>query len=207
MPRPRSLTTDQLAVAALAVADRRDLSMRTVAAELGMSPMGLYRYVADRDELERLMVDHVFGTVDTRPPVGAWETQVVALAERVRAAFAAHPAAVALTLTHRHRSPGALRWAESLLAVLTEAGFADRERVVAVRAVFSYLVGAMQLEHLGPLSGAGTRALAELHPDEFPHTSANARRALSLPADEEFTEGLNALLRGLAAPGSTRARR
>ncbi|MFG1927875.1 TetR/AcrR family transcriptional regulator C-terminal domain-containing protein [Cryptosporangium sp. NPDC048952] len=199
MPRPRSLTPDQLAVAALAVADRRDLSMRTVAAELGMSTMGLYRYVADREELERLVVDHVFETVDTDPPTGPWEEQVVELAARARAAFAAHPAVVALTLTHRHQSPGTLRWAESLLAVLTDAGFADRERVIAVRAVFSYLVGAMQLEHLGPLSGTGTRALADLPADDFPHTTANARRALALSADEEFTEGLQALLRGLAA--------
>ena len=70
--------------------------------------------------------------------------------------------------------------------------------------VFSYLVGAMQLEHLGPLSGTGTLALAELPADEYPHTTANARRAQHVSVDEEFTEGLRALLRGLAITPSAR---
>ena len=70
--------------------------------------------------------------------------------------------------------------------------------MVALRALFAYLVGALQLEHLGPLSGAGTRALADLPPAEFPHTAANALLAQHIPPDEEFAEGLRALLRGLA---------
>ncbi|TQS46238.1 TetR/AcrR family transcriptional regulator [Cryptosporangium phraense] len=201
-PAELSLTTDQLAAAALAVVDRSGLaglSMRTVGGELGMSTMGLYRYVADRDELERLVVDRVFDAVDVRPPAeGPWERQVEDLVGRVRNAFAEHPAVVALTLVHRHRSPGALRWAETLLAVLSDAGFTDRERLIALRALFSYLVGALQLEHLGPLAGAGTRELAGLPPDEFPHTTANARYAQGVTADEEFTEGLRMLLRGLS---------
>jgi AcrR family transcriptional regulator len=203
MPRPRSLTTDQLALAALAVADRgglAELSMRTVAAELGISTMGLYRYVSDREALERLVVDHVFDAVDTAPPPEnlPWEERITILVGRVRDAFASHPAVVGLTLTHRHRSPGALRWAESLLAVLGEAGFADRRRTAGARALFSYLVGALQLQHLGPLSGTGTRQLADLPPEQFPHTAATAQQALRISADEEFAEGLRLLLRGMA---------
>ncbi|SHN44307.1 transcriptional regulator, TetR family [Cryptosporangium aurantiacum] len=176
--------------------------MRTVAGELGMSTMGLYRYVADRDELERLVVDHVFDTVATGPPPAdlPWEDRVTDVVVRVRDAFAAHPAVVALTLVHRHQSPGVLRWGETLLAVLTDAGFADRQRLVAVRALFSYLVGALQLEHLGPLAGPGTEALAHLPPNEFPYTADNARLARSLGPDEEFTEGLRLLLRGMIEP-------
>ena len=71
MPRPRSLTPDQLASAALAVLDREGLaglSMRAVAKELGMSTMALYRYVDDREELEGLVVERVLSAVDTTPP-------------------------------------------------------------------------------------------------------------------------------------------
>ena len=206
MPRPRSLTTDQLAAAAIAVTDRAGLaglSMRTVAGELGLSTMGLYRYVTDREALERLVVDHVFDTVDTEPPPAPlpWDERITVLMSRVHAAFTAHPAVVGLTLVHRHRSPGALRWAESLLAVLSDAGFAEQRRAVALRALFAYLVGALQLEHLGPLAGTGTRALADLPPGEFPHTAANARIAQHISPGEEFLEGLRALLRGLAEQG------
>jgi AcrR family transcriptional regulator len=202
MPRPKSLTTDQLARAALSTLDRAGpagLTMRAVAAELGMSVMGLYRYVADRDDLERLVVDHLFGTVDTRPPPPdlPWRDRLATMLTRVRDAFDAHPAVVALTLTHRHRSPGVLEWAETLLAILTEAGFADRERVIALRALFSYLIGAIQLEHLGPLAGTGTRSLTDLPPGMFPRTAENARTARAISTDEEFAGGLRLLLRGL----------
>jgi AcrR family transcriptional regulator len=64
VPRPRSLTPDQLAVAALAVIDRdglAGLTMRAVATQLGVSTMGLYRYVRDRRELEALVVELVLG--------------------------------------------------------------------------------------------------------------------------------------------------
>ncbi|GHJ12712.1 MULTISPECIES: TetR/AcrR family transcriptional regulator [unclassified Micromonospora] len=64
---------EQLADAALAVLDRdglAGLTMRAVGAQLGTSTMGLYRYVADRDELESLVVERVLDRVDTRPPVG-----------------------------------------------------------------------------------------------------------------------------------------
>ena len=62
MPRPRSLTPRRLAQAALGVLDRdgaAGLSMRAIATELRLSTMGLYRYVTDRDDLERLVVDLV----------------------------------------------------------------------------------------------------------------------------------------------------
>lgn len=71
MPRPRSLTTADLATAALAVLDREGLpalTMRAVAKELGMATMALYRYVRDRDELEVLVADQVFAAIDTALP-------------------------------------------------------------------------------------------------------------------------------------------
>ena len=109
MPRPRSLSHAQLASAALAVIDRdglAGLSMRSVAKELGMSTMALYRYVDDREELERLVVDLVLDTVDTEAPGpgGHWHERIEVLVRRLRDAVAAHPEIVPLTVAHRHRS-------------------------------------------------------------------------------------------------------
>ncbi|MET8833765.1 TetR/AcrR family transcriptional regulator C-terminal domain-containing protein [Micromonospora sp. NPDC004540] len=202
MPRPRSLTPDQLADAALAVLDRgglAGLTMRAVGAQLGTSTMGLYRYVADREELEGLVVERVLAGVDVTPPAGGpWQHRVRVLVDRVRAAVGAHPAVVPLLPAHRHRSPGVLRWAEAVLVVLTEAGFAGTRRVVALRALLSYLIGAIQLEHLGPLAGAGTAAMAQLPRDAFPHMAETARDARGVGPDEEFGGGLALLLDGLA---------
>ncbi|MEU5789298.1 TetR/AcrR family transcriptional regulator C-terminal domain-containing protein [Micromonospora purpureochromogenes] len=202
MPRPRSLTPAQLASAALAVIDREGLpalTMRAVAQELGSSPMALYRYVADRDELEALIVEEVLSTVDTAaPPDGSWQDRVGGLVQRMRTAIGGHPAVVPLLPVHRHRSPTVLRWTETVLGILAEAGFAGTRRVIALRALLAYAVGAIQLEHLGPLSGGGTDAMAQLSPAEFPQLSATAADARRVGPDAEFDGGLDLLLRGLA---------
>ncbi|WP_238019974.1 TetR/AcrR family transcriptional regulator [Dactylosporangium sp. AC04546] len=203
MPRPRSLTPQGIAAAALAVLDRDGtggLTMRAVAQELGVSTMGLYRYVADREELEGLVVELVLGAVDPVPPAdGSWQERIAVLVERVRVAVGAHPAVVPLTMTHRHRSPAILRWSESVAGLLTEAGTGPRQRAVALRGLLAYVIGAIQLEHLGPLAGPGTVAIAGLDPAEFPHMRATAREAQGVPADEEFRGGLAMLLAGIRA--------
>lgn len=204
MPRPRSLTPDQLASAALAVLDREGLaglSMRAVAKELGMSTMGLYRYVDDREELEGLVVERVLGAVDTTPPdPGApWDERLRTMVGRLRDTVGAHPAVLPLTLAHRHRSPSSLRWAETVLGILTEAGLDGERRVLALRALLGYVIGAIQLEHLGPLSGAGTVTISELPSDEFRYLADTARQARSVGAEREFFGGLEVFLRGLGA--------
>jgi AcrR family transcriptional regulator len=68
------LTPDQLDAAALVVIDRdgiAELTMRAVAEQLGVSTMGLYRYVRGRRELEALVVELVLGAVETSPAARA----------------------------------------------------------------------------------------------------------------------------------------
>ncbi|MFJ8012628.1 TetR/AcrR family transcriptional regulator C-terminal domain-containing protein [Streptomyces sp. NPDC096339] len=202
MPRPRSLTPARLAAAALAVIDRdglTGLSMRAVAVELGISTMALYRYVQDREELEALVVELVLSAVDSTPPPPGrpWQERVTELVARLRGAVAAHPAVLPLVLTHRHRSLSVMSWGETLLGVLTEAGIGPEERIIALRALLAYVIGAVQQEHLGALSGAGTAAIAELPAERFPYLTEAARGAPALTPDREFDGGLALLLRGL----------
>jgi AcrR family transcriptional regulator len=202
MPRPRSLTHSALASAALAVIDRDGLgglTMRAVADQIGMSTMGLYRYVKDRGELEQLVIELVLDAVDTTPPVtdAPWPDRVGIMVERVRGTLGAHPWVVPLIIAHRHRSAGVLRWSETVVGVLTEAGLDGRERVIALRSLLSYVIGAIQLEHLGPLAGRGTQTIAGLPPDAFPHLAQTARDAGDVGPDEEFRAGLANLLRGM----------
>ncbi len=201
MPRPRSLTHDRVAAAALAVIDRSGLaalSMRTVAAELGMGTMSLYRYVEDREQLERLVVDLVLSTVDLALPDDApWTEQVTLVVDRIRGAVSAHPAVVPLFLTHRHTSVSVMRCGEALLRVLAGAGFTGANRVIAFRTLLSYLVGALTTEHLGPLSGPGTAVLAQLPRPDYPYLAETAGVARDITADDEFHGGLAAVLGGL----------
>lgn len=201
MPRPRSLAPEQLAAAALAVIDREGLSalsMRSVALELGMGTMSAYRYVDGREQLERLVVDLVLSRVDLDVPEALpWTERISVLAERVRLAVAAHPSVVPLLILHRHASHGLRRFGETVLGILSAAGFSGTERVIAFRALLSYIVGALEMGNLGPLSGSGTNVLAALSPAEYPRLSETARHARSVPVELEFRGGLSLLLEGL----------
>lgn len=199
MPRPRSLTENDIAEAALRVIDRdglAGLAMRAVAVELGMGTMSLYRYVPDRARLEVLVVDLVLADVDMTPPRGPWQKQLTALATRVRSALAAHPQVIPLSVTHRQSSVRSLRWGESILEVLTAAGFDGQDRVIALRCLLGYVIGSLQLDDRGPIDGPGTDVIATQ--DEFPLLARTARRARRITRDEEFRRGLEVMLRGLS---------
>lgn len=211
MPRPRSLSREQIASAALSVVDRDGLgalSMRSVATELGVGTMSLYRYVTDRDELEGWIVERVLGAVELELPSRArssWTKSVTLLAERAREAIGGHPAIVPLLLERRHSAPSSVRWGEAVLGALAEAGFEGKERALAFRTLLSYLLGAVQVEHFGALSGAGTAALARLSRDEFPNLSETARFAREISPAEEFRRGFAIVLAGLSLPRARRA--
>lgn len=209
MPRPRSLTPAAVAAGALAVLDRdgpAGLTMRAVARELGMGTMSLYRYVTSREELEGLIVDLVLSGTDAEPPAGPhWTGRVTMLIERARAAVGAHPSVVPLLLTHRHTSANSIRWAERVLRALTDGGITGDDRVIAFRTLLAYLIGGLQTEHLGPLSGAGTAALAELPAGDHPMLADTARHASCIPPDEEFHRGLAVVLAGVTGLARTAA--
>lgn len=204
MPRARSLTLPAIAEAALHVLDAEGiagLSMRTVASELGIGTMSLYRYVTDRDELEAVVVEHVLGDMDlTLAPRLRWDKRIRALLERMHATVAQHPALIPLVVSRRHLERNSLQLGEALLDALSEAGFTGKKRVVALRALLSYTVGALQFQHLGPLAGPGTEEIAQLPDADYPLLAETARNAKQVSALEEFRGGLEILLRGLGAP-------
>lgn len=200
MPRPRSLTDDQLVAAALAVLDREGLdalTMRAVAGELGMATMGLYRYVADRRALEVLVVDHLFGTIDTALPEAGWPDRIRLLMDRIRVAVAGHPAVVPLVLRHRQASRGSVRLIDTVLGVLTDGGLTGVDRVIAQRTLIAYVLGFLQNEHYAALSGPGTATMSELSPDDFPFLARTAADARGVAPAVEFGRGLDIVLRGL----------
>lgn len=200
MPRPKSLTLQAIAAAALAVIDRDGpaaLSMRAVATELHLTTMALYRYVDDRFHLERLVVDLVLADLDVEAPRAPWHKQLAVLMERARRAVSAHPGVTPLTLSHRQDSDGVRRLGEAMLSVLASAGFSGQRRVIAFRTLLAYLVGVLQTQHLGSLSGAGTTSLAAQ--GDYPLLAQTARAARTVSPEREFQNGLKIVLAGLGA--------
>ncbi|WP_066367112.1 GntR family transcriptional regulator [Herbidospora mongoliensis] len=92
-PRPRraggsrqALNRKQVLRAAVAIADVEGLdavSMRRLAAELGVGPMSLYRHVANKDELVTQMTDEVFGETELPVPgPDGWRAKLELISRR-----------------------------------------------------------------------------------------------------------------------------
>ena len=93
-PRSRH-TTGDVVTRAIAIADESGLdalSIRTLAASLGITPMAVYTHVSSRDDLLVLMADHAHAEMG-RTPFGraAWRTRVRRVAHDNRALLLARP--------------------------------------------------------------------------------------------------------------------
>src|SRR6201997_825124 len=96
----RALTRDRVVAEALAIiaADgAQALSMRALAARLGVVPGALYRHVRGKEELHDLVLDAVLGEVDCQADSSTpWDAQVAALAHRLRTVLENHPGTAVL---------------------------------------------------------------------------------------------------------------
>lgn len=84
----------QVLAAAVAFADAHGLSavsMRTLAAELGVVPMALYKHVSDKDDLRGGMIDRVIVEYDAPTATSVWRTAVRSRLLSARDAQLRHP--------------------------------------------------------------------------------------------------------------------
>ncbi|MFC7534866.1 TetR/AcrR family transcriptional regulator C-terminal domain-containing protein [Actinoplanes sp. GCM10030250] len=111
---------DRVVRAAISVADAEGLaglSMRRLAAELGMPTMSLYRHVADKDELVLLMMDEVMAAAapprHLSPARDGWRTCLQAHARLQWAMYRRHPwLAQAVSFTRPLLAPRAMAHTE-----------------------------------------------------------------------------------------------
>ncbi|MBF6212273.1 TetR family transcriptional regulator [Nocardia puris] len=215
MARPRVplLSRDRIRAAALALIDRdglTELSMRKLAAELGVRAASLYGHYPTKDDLLDDIAREIMSHVDASAfEGGAWRAALASWARSFRAALAAHPNFVPYLATSGpgHRD-GALRAANAVHGGLVRAGWPPR-RATMIGAATRYLV-------LGSTVGSFSRGFADdadLYRDRYPHLDrAHLLREKADEIDaESFELGLTAFLDGLetqfAALGKRRARR
>ena len=208
----RALTRERVVAEALVIiaADgAQSLSMRALAARLGVVPGALYRHVRGKEQLYDFILDAVLGEVDCRTdPAARWATQVAALAGRLRAVLESHPGTAALLKTRDPLSPASLALAEAFLAPLLAAGLTGREAALAFRVLYDYTLGFTLADPTSPaeqrLRDTATREqlhafFRDLPADRFPALSACGVQAWDGDRDQRFTAGLETLLRGIEA--------
>jgi len=190
------------------------LTMRGLAAALGVRAMTLYTYYRGRDELVAALLDELLGTIAVPPDDGAgWQEQLRRLARAHRAMLHRVPSAIPYLLAVPMTGPHAARFGERVLGVLHRAGFAGE---VAVDSFFTLLAlnygfagfETQRQQRSTPGEPQAERirrsqiALAFLPEEEFPLTVALARPlARFATTDAQYAFALDALLAGIAPRG------
>jgi AcrR family transcriptional regulator len=142
--RPARLSRERVLHAAIANADAgglEGLSMRTLAEQLEVAPMALYRHVANKEDLIDGMVDLVFSEIGVPPGGGDWKTAMRGRAISVRDALSRHRWAIGLMEARRHPGRANLRHHDAVIGRLRAAGFSIEMTAHAYSALDSYIYG------------------------------------------------------------------
>ena len=135
----------------------RELTMRRLGTYLGVEAMALYRYVPGREALldgvVEVVVDELYGDPDVHlEATDGWQDYLQRLGHGLRRIALAHPEVFPLVSTRPPAAPWIrpplrnLRWIESMLTVMTSAGFSDEAAAAAYKAFSGFLLGHLLLE-------------------------------------------------------------
>ncbi|MFT3765963.1 MAG: TetR/AcrR family transcriptional regulator C-terminal domain-containing protein [Minicystis sp.] len=218
--RGPDLSREKIVQAGIAIADDEgiaSLSMRGVAAELGVPTMSLYRHVASRDELLLLMADAALA--EDPPPRRAkrsWRAELEALARLQWQGYRRHPwLSQQLSMTRPQLMPNGMRHTEAVLRALDELSLDEATQLRTGISFIAYVRGmAVGLEaerqaeqdtgmNSDEWMGAQEAAFAEVMP-AFPTLDRLSRAPqVDLSLEVLFEHGLTCFLDGIAraAPG------
>lgn len=129
---------------ALAILDEYglgDLTMRRLAASLGIQPGALYWHFASKQALLGAIADEILLAVDGPAPVGDWDTRITELAHRLRAALLAHRDGAEVVAAAYALRTGRGNTVPLMTGVLADAGFTPEEAELAALTVLHYVFG------------------------------------------------------------------
>jgi AcrR family transcriptional regulator len=163
------------------------LTIRSLAAELGVAPMSIYRHVQDKNDVLDEVVDRLLAKA-WRPRGGegngrAW---IAEAADLLRRFLVKQPAALHVYLSHPVVSPSAIARMEKMMAVLRRITGDDDESGRAYAAIQTYTIGFAALE-----ASRSRRKPSDAEPDPL------ARQLATYTTPQQFAVGLEYLLQGI----------
>ncbi len=192
------------------------LTMRGLGQELGVEAMTLYYHVGSKDEMLDALVDMVTDEFAYAPGEAGWRDAIRTIALSAYDALSRHRWAATLSLSLRRPSPGRLRYMNSILGILRDAGFSDELVDRGYHAIEGHIMGftlwevGMNLPPREDLERLATTFLGELDHDAYPHVVEHARHHMRKAPPEEigaFAFGLELILDGLDRLRAGRNRR
>ncbi|MFH8881510.1 TetR/AcrR family transcriptional regulator [Streptomyces californicus] len=210
--RPRRLDPDAMVATARRIVEEEGvdaLSMRRVAKELGSTPMALYHYVRDKDELLMLTLS---GTAAAFPRPELPEDpreRMVAVAAHMHALIARVPWVLDVLALGELTDRDALWMVEEIVDCALACGLSPARAVRAYRTIWSYVYGDLVFRRAADRR-AGSPSRREFFPEmiteedaaELPRLTEVKDRWREYAADYETVEELEAIVEGLIRRGT-----
>jgi TetR/AcrR family transcriptional regulator, tetracycline repressor protein len=151
-PGPRRTLTEQTildaALALLAERGAEGVTVRGIAARVGVAPNAVYTYFPDKAAVLQGLVERLLGRVnhDRTDPSLPWRDRIHTLALDLRAELLAHAGAVHLLLGTRLNGPNAQAVAQTLLAILADAGLDPDNATNAAYLLNVHILGSVAIQ-------------------------------------------------------------
>jgi AcrR family transcriptional regulator len=177
------------------------MTIRSLAAGLGVAPMSLYRHVRDKDDILDEVVDRLFERA-WRPSASEddWEEWITQAADQLRGFLVTQPAALHVYLRHPVVSSAAISRMDAMMDVLRHALPGEDAARRAYASIHTYTVGFAALAS----SRSGWTPPAD-------DAGGLAAQLAAYTTPEQFLDGLRSLIRGIGQhdqiAGSPPARR
>nr|WP_269327448.1 TetR/AcrR family transcriptional regulator [Kineosporia mesophila] len=219
----KTLNQEAIVLVALDIARQKGLpavTMRAVAGHFGVTAMALYRHVADREELARLVVDRIGSHIRPAAPQGDareddvagdhttdhadWDDRARAWARAQRTVLRQYPGTAAWLIENGPAGPQAYRLLENLAAALAGSGLDDARTARGTALIMSWTFSRVAVEdRAGPPRGERADTfvggLTTIDPERHPVTARIGQEFFTLDDEEIFETGLNWILAGLGA--------
>jgi AcrR family transcriptional regulator len=199
------LSSAKIIAAALSIAGEQGLeavSMRRVAARLGVAPMSLYRHVPSKEVLLELMADQVLATLPSPDPAGDWRAEIHGFFVAFHDLLLEHPAVAHIMVDAALAGPELTLRGERVLGCLLAGGLDEAAAAQAITALTWHTVGGSlyAIARRNPQHEDRSRRLAELDPEAFPSVQRVAPFLAQDASQAHFEATLWHLVHGFEAP-------
>ena len=174
------LSTEAVVDAALLIAERQGfggLSMRVLAASLGVSATALYHHVKNRNALLELCAERALGKVPQPDPKWGWKRRLKFLIIEQQRICLKYPGLSRYLVTHRDNSAADMYWIDSILDVLCRAGY-DALTAIDVMISMSFVLNPTTLveeiprkQKIAMMNATSANKIIAKNPGKFPRAA------------------------------------
>jgi len=202
----KPLSRARIVAAAIELIEREGadaVSMRRIAAELGVGVMSLYNHVPNKEALLSGVAEAVLSGIEfTDDPDAHWTDRVRTQARAFRQIAHGHPRSTMVVVSRQLHSHAGLLPVERALATLRSAGFDEVDAVRVLRLFIAFIVGSLLREvgvtpTFAPVRTALINA-EEVDPALFPEVSALAPLLARCDHEAEYDFGVELLIQAIA---------